>query len=64
MIDSTDRERLIVTKEELYKMLAHEVSASQEVQRGALWEILGLFSDFFVYYLLVYEYTVYYCKAT
>uniref|UniRef100_A0A8C4Y905 ARF like GTPase 5C n=3 Tax=Testudinidae TaxID=8487 RepID=A0A8C4Y905_9SAUR len=26
VIDSTDRERLTVTKEELYKMLAHEVS--------------------------------------
>ena len=26
VIDSTDRERLSITKEELYKMLAHEVS--------------------------------------
>lgn len=27
VVDSTDRERISVTKEELYKMLAHEVSA-------------------------------------
>lgn len=26
VVDSTDRERLTVTKEELYKMLSHEVS--------------------------------------
>lgn len=26
VVDSTDRERISVTKEELYKMLAHEVS--------------------------------------
>uniref|UniRef100_G1NJH7 Uncharacterized protein n=1 Tax=Meleagris gallopavo TaxID=9103 RepID=G1NJH7_MELGA len=28
VVDSTDRERISVTKEELYKMLAHEVSRS------------------------------------
>lgn len=26
VVDSTDRERISVTKEELYRMLAHEVS--------------------------------------
>lgn len=26
VVDSTDRERLVITKEELYRMLAHEVS--------------------------------------
>lgn len=26
VVDSTDRERLSITKEELYKMLSHEVS--------------------------------------
>lgn len=29
VIDSTDRERLLTTREELYKMLAHEVSPLQ-----------------------------------
>ena len=29
VVDSTDRERLPITKEELYKMLAHEVSFTQ-----------------------------------
>ena len=28
VVDSTDRKRLPVTKEEIYKMLAHEVSDS------------------------------------
>lgn len=29
VVDSTDRERISVTKEELYKMLAHEVSVAK-----------------------------------
>lgn len=29
VIDSTDRDRLLTTREELYKMLAHEVSSLQ-----------------------------------
>uniref|UniRef100_A0A8C6VLB7 ARF like GTPase 5C n=1 Tax=Naja naja TaxID=35670 RepID=A0A8C6VLB7_NAJNA len=35
VIDSTDRERLTVTKEELYKMLAHEVSLPATACRDA-----------------------------
>lgn len=30
VVDSTDRERISVTKEELYRMLAHEVSIMEE----------------------------------
>lgn len=29
VVDSTDRERISVTKEELYRMLAHEVSVAK-----------------------------------
>lgn len=31
VVDSTDRERISVTKEELYRMLAHEVSMMRDV---------------------------------
>lgn len=30
VVDSTDRERISVTREELYRMLAHEVSGEFE----------------------------------
>lgn len=33
VVDSTDRERLVISKEELYRMLAHEVSAHLEAMR-------------------------------
>ncbi|NWQ71148.1 ARL5A protein, partial [Neopipo cinnamomea] len=36
VVDSTDRERISVTKEELYKMLAHEASKSWDLKKAGL----------------------------
>ena len=31
MVDSTDRERLVISKEELYRMLANEVTMTMSI---------------------------------
>ena len=34
VVDSTDRERMAITKEELYKMLSHEVPFFQYISKS------------------------------
>ena len=41
VIDSTDRDRLLTTREELYKMLAHEVSPLR-LGEGPVYELCNL----------------------